>query len=112
MEQQELSLIGMVERQEGSVPLEVIMRCRTSQEAMRLCVNQARPYLSQEVLAEALGYQGKGTFNQILNSDQTSRPRYMSIEKKVHLEILCHNRVIDLWEEICRQRLINSLRQG
>lgn len=57
------------------MPTEHVARCRTIQEAYRMCVNHSIVYRTRDTWGELLGMKG-GSFTSILNADMSDRPRY------------------------------------
>lgn len=108
--QREIPLLGDVLTEVIDLPGHIVAMCDTEQAAFRLCINQSRVFMSQEDIGKSLGFDSKGTFNAILNSDHSSRPRYLSRSKQVRLQQLCGNRAIDQWADMYGKGLLNCQR--
>ena len=90
-----------------TLPEALIDQCDTEQAAMRLCIAQSSVHRTHDVLADILSVQ-RAQFNQILNSDRQSRPKYASRDFQVRLQVLCGNRAIDQWASLRERELLTE----
>lgn len=76
-----------------------IARCRTEQDAFRLCIQCANPFRENRDLAEILGL-SESHFSRIINADRHRQPRHAGRVFQIRLQQVCNNRVVDRWAEL------------
>lgn len=107
--QSELRLMGKISCEIISVDMNLVRRCKTEQDAFRLCVQFDPVRRSHRDLAELMNM-SPGGFNSVLNGDSGKRVRYMSRVQQIRLQQLCCNRAIDQWAELYAQGLLDCQR--
>jgi len=93
-----LSITGAMSGGKRRVDASLVHRCKTEQEAARLCIQQSPVHLTYADMAEILACSA-GHLNQLVNCDQNDRLRNMSRVFQINLQRLCQNSAIDQWAD-------------
>ncbi len=108
--QSEMPLIGSVSGGMKRLPDDLVAKCKTLQEAIRLSINQSPVYRTYEDWAELLGLADRADFCRIINSDQSKRVRNMDYQKTRRLMQLCGNTAIEQWCDLADKGMLDCQR--
>ena len=107
--QKDLNLLAEMRHGLVEVETKLIAQCDTEQAAFRLCRKHSPVHYTDESLAGLMGM-SKGQLNQVLNSDQNKRVRWMGRAAQNRLQRICQNKVIDKWAELEDMGMLNCQR--